>query len=949
MTDLRSKILEEIQDRWLRFVKDPIYKMQAESFGTILNLLTELMYIEPGQFILEFLQNAEDALMEAGRKGYFKVELYRDKVVISNNGKPFDEKDLESLCAIASRKKPALGYKGFIGIGWKSVYKVSNHVELCSARICFEFNEEFWKRPEAQEILRKYGLRPEEVLWQVTPIPIEPIEVLPVDETRFTVYLKDPSLSNEIAKMLDELKPPIFLFLDHVNRIIISDYVNNKHRRIEWSIQSEEEFNGVKVRVVRVHVLEDGNPPTWSDFLVFKKEFEVPEHIRKDDVTVKAKRGDVVKREVTIAFELNPRTNDLKPIEETRFWLMYSFLPLTEVRTGLKLLIQADFIVHPGRRYINVEAKWNHWIMQCIAELLKTAIDYVRKRFKTTYLVVFDYKSIGDEIWYKLIEPYMVKTINEVLEDPVVLCHKGHEVRLSHVVKASEEVHELIEYKLLDEENLRYIYGINKHILNPKFKLREVDENKVPKLTLVDLLNENLLKAMMSKGLENVIVFLSKVYEIARRRDIHIPPDKRFIVTSSGELKLASNVYISRLPEHIIEISKKFPEVNAYLKSLDFVHEEMTKLIGEEILKWLGIREISLKEIAEKTILKQIIVRNSPPDKEKLLAVTLLVKQAGIVIAEPIWVLTKDGSIENSDNVWNPELFTGFEDIAKLLGVKLLDFDAYTKYDGDVEGWKRFFTGIVRGYGLLHTCTYYYYSGPLCVLYEYVWSLINRIKEALEKASINDNIKLVRLLYRLWKYSREARWGRIRVKLVTDEDSFAYSDQLLLHDIYGATEQWFKRKAIGFPIGLFVSPKYLENPEEVSYWRKFFIEVLDVKESASSEVIERFAEWFAEKKLSEKGYRIVGKGGECDFKVDIGEEVICVEVKGRRKGINELDVELTENEVKTALELKDKYWLLVVESIPNNPRAWILRDPARLVTRIKIYGEDIKKYGEALV
>jgi hypothetical protein len=948
MADLRSKILEEIQDRWLRFVKDPIYKMQAESFGTILNLLTELIYIEPGQFILEFLQNAEDALMEAGRKGYFKVELYRDKVVISNNGKPFDEKDLESLCAIASRKKPALGYKGFIGIGWKSVYKVSNYVEMCSAGICFEFNEEFWKRPEAQEILRKYGLRPEEVLWQVTPIPIEPIEVLPVDETCFIVYLKDPSLSNEIAKILDELKPPIFLFLDHVSRIIINDYVNNKHRRIEWSVQSEEEFNGVKVRVVRVHVLEDGNPPTWSDFLVFKKEFEVPEHIRKDDVTVKAKRGDVVKREMAIAFELDPRTNDLKPIEETRFWLMYSFLPLTEVRTGLKFLIQADFIVHPGRRYINVEAKWNHWIMQCIAELLKTAIDYVRKRFKTTYLVVFDYKPIGDEIWYKLIEPYIVKTINGVLEDPVVLCYKEHEVRLSQAVKASEEVHEFVKYRFLDEEDLRYVYGVEKHILDKEFKLRKVDESKVPKLTLVDLLNENLLKALMSRGLERIITFLSKVYEIAYRKSIYVPPEKRFLVTSSGELKLASNVYIPKLPKHIIEISMKFPEVNTYLKSLNFVHEEMTKLISEEVLKWLGVREVSLKEIAEKIILKHIVARNPPPDKEKLLAATLLVKQAGIVITEPIWVLAKDGGIEKSDNVWNPELFTDFEDVAKILGVKLLDIDAYTKYDGDVGGWKRFFTGIVRGYGPLHTCTYYY-SGPRCVLYDYVRSLIDRIKEALEKASINDNIKLVRFLHRLWYYSSAAQWDEIRVKLVTDEDSFAYSDQLLLHDDYGAAEQWFKWKAMGFPIGPFVSPKYLKKSEDAFIWKKFLVEVLGVKESVSSEVVERFAEWFAEKKLSEKGYRIVGKGGEYDFKVNIGGEVICVEVKGRRKSINELDVELTENEVKTALKLKDKYWLVVVESIPNDPRVWILRDPARLVTRIKICGEDIKKYGEVLV
>jgi len=933
--DLESKVLE-IRDRWLNFVKDPNYRMQAESLGNITNLL-ELIYVEPGQFVLEFLQNAEDALLEAGRTGYFKVELYGDKVIISNNGKPFDEKDLESLCAIASKKKPALGYKGFIGIGWKSVYKASNHVEVCSAGICFEFNEEFWKKPEAQEILKKYDLKPDEVLWQVTPILIQPTEALPKDETRFTIYLKDPSLSREIANVLDELKPPIFLFLDHVSSITIIDHVNNKRKSISWSVEKEEMFNDVKVRVVTVHVSEEGGTPTWNKFLVFKKEFEVPEDVKKDPVSIKAKRGDVVKREAAIAFELDPVTGDLRPIEETRFWLMYSFLPLAEVRTGLKFLIQADFIVHPGRRYINVSAKWNHWMMQSLAELLKSIIDYVRKGFKKSYLTAFDYRPVGDEVWNNLIKPYIVE---EVLKDPTVLCYKGHEVKLTQVVKASEEVYEVIKYKLFDEEDLKHIYGVEKHILDPELKLREVDKNMVSKLTLVDLLNENLLRALMSKGLDKVIIFLSKVYGLAREKNIDIPLEKRFIVTSSGGLKLASNAYIPKMLERVIEISGKFPEVDTYLKSLDFVHEEMTKLVGEEALKSLGVKEFSLKEIAEKTILKQIVTKNSPPDKERLLATTLLVKQAGIVVTEPIWVLTKDGDIEKSDNVWNPELFTGFEDVAKLLGVKLLDIDAYTKYDGDVEGWRGFFGKVVLGYGQL--C----YSSP-CKLHKYVQDLINKVKEALEKStSIDNNIKLVRLLHRLWQQSSSAQWGKVMVKLVTDEDSFAYSDQLLLHDIYGATERWFKWKDKGFAIGPFVSPRYLEKPEEAPSWKEFFVNVLGVKKSASSEEIERFAEWFTEIRLSGKGYRIVGKGGVCDFKVDVSGEVICVEVKGRSKSINELVVVLTENEVKTALELRSRYWLAIVESIPNNPRLWILKDPTGLIAEVEIYGENIKEQGE---
>jgi len=105
-----------------------------------------------------------------------------------------------------------------------------------------------------------------------------------------------------------------------------------------------------------------------------------------------------------------------------------------------------------------------------------------------------------------------------------------------------------------------------------------------------------------------------------------------------------------------------------------------------------------------------------------------------------------------------------------------------------------------------------------CELHKYVQDLINKVKEALEKSdSIDNNIKLVRLLHRLWQHSTSAQWGKVRVKLVTDEDSFAYSDQLLLHDIYDAKEQWSKWKANGFTIGPFVSPKYLEKPEEALF------------------------------------------------------------------------------------------------------------------------------------
>jgi len=40
-----------------------------------------------------------------------------------------------------------------------------------------------------------------------------------------------------------------------------------------------------------------------------------------------------------------------------------------------------------------------------------------------------------------------------------------------------------------------------------------------------------------------------------------------------------------------------------------------------------------------------------------------------------------------------------------------------------------------------------------------------------------------------------------------------------------------------------------------------------------------------------------------------------------KRGLEELEVELSERETRSSFELRDKYRLIVVESIPNNPRS----------------------------
>jgi len=165
-SNLSNDFICRIRDEWLEDAKTDY---AGTSVRTALNIFSDLIFVEPGQFILEILQNAEDARMELKRKGgTFQLKLYGDHCEIRHDGKPFDEEDLKSLCLIGSRKKPKEGYKGYIGIGWKSVYKVSERVEIYSGNLSFKFSKSFWQE-NSKWLRENYGIEPDRVPWQVVP------------------------------------------------------------------------------------------------------------------------------------------------------------------------------------------------------------------------------------------------------------------------------------------------------------------------------------------------------------------------------------------------------------------------------------------------------------------------------------------------------------------------------------------------------------------------------------------------------------------------------------------------------------------------------------------------------------------------------------------------------------------------------------------------------------
>lgn len=93
-------------------------------------------YSDRTHFIYEIIQNAEDA-----GATYIKFHLFKDRLSIIHNGRPFNEKDVNGVCGIADGTKADGTRIGHFGIGFKAVYGYTATPEIYSGDFCFKIVE----------------------------------------------------------------------------------------------------------------------------------------------------------------------------------------------------------------------------------------------------------------------------------------------------------------------------------------------------------------------------------------------------------------------------------------------------------------------------------------------------------------------------------------------------------------------------------------------------------------------------------------------------------------------------------------------------------------------------------------------------------------------------------------------------------------------------------------
>ena len=106
-----------------------------------INGLAENLYSEDTHFVLELIQNADDNRYEKRNQPRLELHVSNTHIRVFNNEKGFRDNDISAICDVnKSTKKGKAGYIGQKGIGFKSVFRVSDFPELHSSDYHIQFD-----------------------------------------------------------------------------------------------------------------------------------------------------------------------------------------------------------------------------------------------------------------------------------------------------------------------------------------------------------------------------------------------------------------------------------------------------------------------------------------------------------------------------------------------------------------------------------------------------------------------------------------------------------------------------------------------------------------------------------------------------------------------------------------------------------------------------------------
>lgn len=324
---------------------DRIARENIKRYGTDIGqygpVLLANLYSDRTHFVYELLQNAEDA--EATE---VEFRLFKDRLEVCHNGRPFNEADVRGICGLVTgTKADDLTQIGRFGIGFKSVFAYTHAPQVYSVDEAFS--------------IKNY----------VHPVAVSPVD-LADGETLFVFPFDNPDVPehvafDEIASRLEALGMRTLLFLSHTGQI-------------SWSVEGGtsgdyiRETEEISKRIRRVYILAKvSGQEEDEDWLVFRRVVDTTE--MAIEAALEAELA------VEVAFQIDVASQDGRPqfIPAANSELVAFFSTAKE--THLKFLAQGPYRTTPARDNIPSYDEWNKKLIHETAILVADSITQAKE------------------------------------------------------------------------------------------------------------------------------------------------------------------------------------------------------------------------------------------------------------------------------------------------------------------------------------------------------------------------------------------------------------------------------------------------------------------------------------------------------------------------------------------------------------------------------------------
>lgn len=346
--DLHRALIEEIRKNEfgigveLTAEGQKLMQVHQDRLGRSLDRLSTELYSKDTHFVLELIQNADDNSYpsETGVIPALAFVVERDCITVLNNETGFQEKNIRAICDVgrSTKGKHKYGYIGQKGIGFKSVFKVTDCPEIHSNG----FHLFFDKTCGPMGYILPH--------WTEDERPLD-AQLKDVNQHSWTTKICLPlrSESHQTRNLFHDVHPSLLLFLHRLRSITIYN-------------QSEKRHVTMTRKDLSHNVLEVEHTEGIERWLVVKTTLQ-PKKIKED----------VESTELALAFQLGDNDTGSDVVCQPQKQPVFAYLPLRSF--GFRFIVQGDFDIPSSREDVDRDSSWNQWLRSEIPQLFLQAME----------------------------------------------------------------------------------------------------------------------------------------------------------------------------------------------------------------------------------------------------------------------------------------------------------------------------------------------------------------------------------------------------------------------------------------------------------------------------------------------------------------------------------------------------------------------------------------------